>query len=213
MNPKVDNYLDNVEKWQPELELLRWIILNCGLKEDFKWKHPCYTYKGANVLLIHEFKEYCAVSFFKGVLLNDTENLLIQPTKNMQAGRQIRFVNTIEIRKVAVQIKSYIFQAIEIEILGRKVQMKDTVDFEIPNELLSIFLENPELKRAFEKLTPGRQRGYILYFSQPKQAKTRVSRITKYSDRILDGKGLNDCVCGLSKRLPNCDGSHNQREN
>jgi uncharacterized protein YdeI (YjbR/CyaY-like superfamily) len=213
MNPKVDEYMENVGKWQNELEFLRSILLDCGLSEELKWKHPCYTYKKSNIGIIHEFKEYCAISFFKGVLLNDSENILIQPTRNIQAGRQIRFTSTKEIEKLESIIKSYVFEAIEIEKAGLQVKMKETSEFQIPEELAKKFIENSEFKNAFGNLTPGRQRGYLLHFSQPKQSKTRESRIIKNIDRILKGKGLNDCICGLSKRFPNCDGSHKQLKN
>lgn len=192
MNPKVDKYISNVGKWPKELELLRKIILDCGLTEDYKWKHPCYTYQKNNILLIHEFKEYCAILFHKGVLLKDSENILVQQTENVQSARQIRFTSIKEIVKLKSTIKTYVFEAIEIEKSGLKVPMRKTSGYNMPEELQQKFRENPNFKTAFENLTPGRQRGYLLYFSQPKQSKTRESRIEKYSKAILNGKGLND---------------------
>ena len=208
MNPKVDEYLINVGKWQKELELLRSIVLDCGLSEDYKWMHPSYSYQKKNIVLLHEFKNYCAILFQKGALLKDTDGILVKMTENVQSARQIRFTSINDIEKLAATIKAYIFEAIEVEKAGLKVKMKKTSEFNMPEELKLKFKENPGFKNAFEKLTQGRQRAYLLHFSQPKQAKTRVSRISKNVERILKGKGLRDCVCGLSKRMPNCDGSH-----
>jgi uncharacterized protein YdeI (YjbR/CyaY-like superfamily) len=209
MNTKVDEYFLGQNQWQTELKLLRDIILDCGLIETYKWKHPCYQYNKHNVVIIHEFKTYCGITFFKGALLKDTEKILTQSTENMQAARQIRFKSIKQIQKQEASIRAYIYEAIEIEKAGLKVKMKATSDYEVPEELTIAFKENLELEKAFQKLTPGRQRGYLLHFSGAKQAKTRMTRINKYVDRILKGKGLNDCICGLSKRMPNCDGSHN----
>ncbi len=193
MNPKVvDRFLDRAQKWKEEMKLLRKICLDCGLTEDFKWMHPCYTLKGKNVVLIHEFKEYCALLFHKGALLKDTENILVQQTENVQAARQIRFTNIDEIITLESTIKAYIFEAIEVEKAGLEVKMKKVSEFDIPQELQQKFKEAPALKTAFKALTPGRQRGYLLYFSQAKQSKTRVSRIEKYIPKIFDGKGVND---------------------
>lgn len=208
MNPKVDEFLENVKNWQEELSLLRSLILDCNLTEDFKWKHPCYTFNKSNIVLIHGFKDYCAILFYKGALLNDPENILIQQTENVQSGRQIRFSNTQEIIDLKAAIKAYIFEAIEAEKLGLKIEAKKTEEFNVPEELTQKFNKNPEFKTAFEALTPGRQRGYLLHFSGAKQPKTREVRIEKNIKRIIDGYGLNDCTCGLSKRKPNCDGSH-----
>lgn len=213
MNQEVDNYLDNLKKWQHELTKLRHIILDCGLTEDYKWMHPCYTYNSKNILLIHEFKNYCAILFHKGVLLNDAKQILVQQTENTQSARQIRFTNISEINSLEAVIKAYIYEAIEVEKAGLQVKHKKTSEFKIPEELLEIFQQNPEFKTAFKKLTEGRQKGYLLHFSKPKQAKSRRSRIEKNTKRIFDGYGLNDCTCGLSKRKPNCDGSHKQLEN
>lgn len=192
MNPKVDIFLSKAKKWQKEFKKLRMIILNCGLTEDYKWMHPCYTLQGNNIVLIHGFKEYCAVLFFKGALLKDTDDILIQQTKNVQAARQIRFTNVQDILKLEEILKSYIFEAIEIEKAGLKVEMKKTSDYSIPEEFQNQLDKNPDLKTAFNKLTPGRQRAYIFYFSQPKRPKTRESRIEKYIENILKGKGLKD---------------------
>lgn len=208
MNPKVDAYLRNVAKWQEELEKLRKIILDCGLTEAYKWKHPCYTYQKKNIVLIHGFKEYCALLFCKGALLKDPDKILVRQTENVQFGRQIRFTRMAEIEKLETTLKTYVFEAVEAEKAGLEVKMKKTSEFNMPEELLLKFGENPGLKTAFENLTPGRQRGYLLYFSGAGQSKTRASRIERNCKRILDGKGLNDCVCGLSKKMPNCDGSH-----
>ena len=212
MNKDVDNFLSNLDKWHDELKRLREIILDCGLNEDFKWMHPCYTFNGKNIVLIHGFKDYCAILFYKGALLKDPKNILIRQTENTQSARQIRFTNVSEIQYLESTIRDYVLEAIEIEKVGLKVKMKKTSDYEVPRELDQKFTESPRLKKAFKNLTPGRQKGYLLHFSQPLQAKTRISRIEKNTERILNGKGLNDCVCGLSKRMPNCDGSHKQLE-
>lgn len=213
MNKEVNKYLNGLEKWQAELTELRKIILNCGLNEDYKWMHPSYSDNGKNIVLIHESKDYCAILFQKGVLLNDTENILVQQTENTQSARQIRFKDLSEIAKLEPIIKKYIKEAIEIEKSGLKVKKKKTTDFEIPEELEQLFEENPEFEKAFEKLTAGRQRGYLLHFDKPKQSKTKISRIENSMKRIFNGYGLKDCTCGLSKRKPNCDGSHKQLEN
>lgn len=212
MNVKVDRYLNTLEKWKDELAKLRKIILDCRLTEEFKWMHPCYTYKGKNIVLIHEFRDYCAILFYKGVLLKDSKKVLVQQTKNIQSARQIRFTSLSAIEELEITIKEYIKEAIKVEESGLKVKKKKTSDFETPKELERKFEENPEFKKAFKSLTEGRKRGYLLYFAKPKQSKTRTSRIEKSTSRILDGKGLNDCICGLSKRMPNCDGSHKQLE-
>lgn len=210
MNPAVDFYFNNAKKWQQELELLRTIVLESGLNEELKWGCPCYVYQKNNVLIIHAFKDYCALLFFKGVLLSDTNGLLIQQTENVQAGRQIRFTNLQEIEALKPVLKTYIFEAIEVEKAGLKVEMKKHEEFQISEEFQNKLAENPVLKTAFDALTPGRKRGYLLYFSAPKQAKTRESRVESSIQLILKGKGLNDCTCGLSKKMPSCDGSHKQ---
>ena len=191
-----------------ELEKLRTIVLECGLNEEFKWRNPCYTVNKSNILIIHGFKDYCALLFFNGALLKDLNGILIQQTQNVQAGRQIRFMNLKEIVEIESEIKSYIFEAIEVEKKGLKVELKKTTEFAIVEEFQRKIDEMPGLKAAFYALTPGRQRAYLLHFSAPKQSKTREARIEKFVPLILIGKGLNDCICGLSKRKPNCDGTH-----
>ncbi|MBX3000441.1 MAG: YdeI family protein [Caldilineaceae bacterium] len=190
--PQVDGYIRKNKQWQDELERLRTIVLDCGLTEEVKWKHPCYTLDGRNIVLIHEFKEYCALLFFKGALLNDPIGILIQQTENVQAGRQIRFTNVDEIVEMEHILKGYINEAIEVEKAGLSMKFKETTDFPMPQELQTKLDEIPALKTAFERLTPGRQRAYLLHFSQPKQSKTRTARVEKWMQPILDGKGLND---------------------
>ena len=196
MNPKVDFYFSKAKKWKKELEQLRMIVLDCGLSEELKWGVPCYTFQKSNIVLIHVFKEYCALLFFKGALLKDANNILIQQTENVQAARQIRFTTANggiqEIVKMKAILKAYIHEAIEVEKAGLKVPLKKTKEFGIPEEFQKKLNKTPALKTAFKALTPGRQRGYLLYFSQPKQSKTRESRIEKYTQQILNGKGLND---------------------
>ena len=192
MNPKVDFYFNKAEKWQEELEKLRIIILDCQLTEELKWGCPCYTYKNNNVVLIHSFKEYCAILFMKGALLHDTHGILIQQTENVQSARQIRFKSVQEIVEMEYLIKAYIQEAIEVEKAGLKVELKKTTEYSIPDEFQTKLNEIPFLKTAFEALTPGRQRAYLFYFSQPKQSKTREIRIEKYIPQILAGKGLDD---------------------
>ncbi|BBN99605.1 DUF1801 domain-containing protein [Sporolactobacillus terrae] len=210
LNPKVDEFLSKPSKWAECYARLRAIVLDCGLTEAFKWKHPCYTFEGKNVVLIHGFKDYCALLFHKGALLKDAHGILIQQTENVQAARQIRFTTVQEIVDLEDVIKAYILEAIAVEKAGQKVPMKKRAEVGVPEELKSKFEELPELKPAFEALTPGRQNAYIYYFSQAKRSATRASRIEKSVPRILKGKGLNDCVCGHSKKMPNCDGSHKQ---
>ena len=192
MNPKVDEYLRKAKQWQKEFKKLRMLILDCGLTEELKWGQPCYTFEKSNIVLIHGFKEYCALLFFKGALLNDPNGILIQQTENVQAARQIRFTNVREIVKMQPILKAYIYEAIEVEKAGLKVNYKKTADFKIPEEFQKKLDEIPALKTAFDALTPGRQRAYIFYFSAPKQSKTRESRVEKCMQQILNGKGLND---------------------
>lgn len=192
MNPKVDFYFNKTEKWHEELAELRTIVLDCGLTEELKWGVPCYTYQKSNVVLIHVFKEYCALLFPKGALLNDTHGILVQQTENVQAARQIRFTHVKEIIEQKDILKTTIFEAIEVEKAGLTVELKKTSEFKMPEEFQNVLDNMPELKTAFYNLTPGRQRGYLLHFSQAKQAKTRVSRIEKCMPQILEGKGLND---------------------
>jgi len=191
-NHKVDFFFDKAEKWQKEFKQLRMIILDCGLDEELKWGQACYTYQGNNIVLIHGFKEYCALLFFKGALMSDTDNILIQQTENVQSARQVRFTDVKQIAEMKATLKACIYEAIEVEKAGLKVKLKKTSDYKIPDELKNKFDKKPALEKAFKALTPGRQRAYIFYFSQPKQSKTRESRIEKYMQQIFDGKGLND---------------------
>jgi len=191
-NPKVEFYFSKAKTWQEELEQLRMIVLDCGLTEELKWGVPCYTFQKSNIVLIHVFKEYCALLFFKGALLNDPNGILIRQTANVQAARQIRFTNIREIVKMAPILKAYTYEAIEVERAGEKVKLKKTTEYVIPEEFQKKLNKNRTLKTAFNALTPGRQRGYILYFSAPKQSKTRESRVEKYMQQILDGRGLDD---------------------
>jgi uncharacterized protein YdeI (YjbR/CyaY-like superfamily) len=191
MNPKVDNFLGKSKKWQAEIEKLRMIILDCQLTEELKWGKPCYTFQKSNVVIIQAFKEYCALMFCKGALLNDPNGILKKPGENTQAARQIRFINLREIVEMEPILKAYICEAIEVEKAGLKVDFKKNPE-PIPEEFLNELDEIPSLKTAFDALTPGRQRAYILYFSAPKQSKTRESRVEKCMQQILNGKGLND---------------------
>lgn len=192
MNPKVDAFLSRAEKWQEELTRLRNIVAECQLNEELKWGVPCYTFQNSNVVLIHAFKDYCAILFFKGVLLQDAHKILIQQTKNVQAARQMRFTNLKEIIDLAPMIKTYIAEGMEVEKAGLKVDFKAPADFELVEEFEKKLNKFPALKTAFEKLTPGRKRAYLLHFSAPKQAKTREARIEKCIPQILNVKGLND---------------------
>lgn len=192
LNPDVDAFISKAKKWKEHYKKLRTIILGCDLKEEFKWMHPCYTFQEKNIILIHGFKEYCAVLFHKGVLLKDPQNILVIQTENVQAGRQIRFTMVQEIIDLEPTLKDYIHEAIEVEKAGLKVKMKKTSDYVVPEEFQIKLDENSALKKAFEALTPGRQRSYLFYFAQPKQPKTRKSRVEKYIPHILNGKGLND---------------------
>ena len=192
MNPKVDAFLNRAKRWQREFEKLRGIVLACGLTEELKWGQPCYTFQNKNIVLIHGFKEYCALLFFKGVLLSDAKRILIQQTPNVQAGRQIRFTKVREIAQMERILKEYVFEAVEVEKAGLKVKHKKTSDFKIPEEFQDKLRTTPALKTAFDALTPGRQRAYLFYFSQAKQSRTRASRVEKYVQQILNGKGLND---------------------
>jgi len=192
MNPKVDFYFEKEKKWGEEMALLRTIALDCDLKEELKWGCPCYTLREKNIVLIHGFKEYCAFLFFKGALMQDPENILIQQTEHVQAARQVRFTNLGEIEELTGELKAYIREAIRVEKAGLQVAYKKTSEFEVPEEFQIKLDGDPDLSTAFKALTPGRQRAYLYYFSQPKLAKTRQSRVEKYIGRILDGKGMND---------------------
>lgn len=210
MNPEVDAILKNSDKWSEEMFLLREIALECGVTEEVKWKQACYTHNNKNLFIIGGFKDYCALNIFKGSLLKDEANILVSPGENSQSSMQWRFTNCKTIEAYRDLIKQYIFELIEIEKAGIKVKFRALEDYEVPEELSEFFASDPAFESAFTNLTPGRQKGYLLFFNAAKQSKTRTTRIQKYYDRILDGKGINDCVCGKSKRMPNCDGSHNR---
>lgn len=192
MNPKVDWYFAKPQRWQEEIKKLRSVVLGCDLVEELKWGCPCYTFQKNNIVLIHVFKEYCALLFFKGALLKDPKGILIQQTENVQAARQIRFTGIQEITKLEKTLKSYVYQAVEAEEKGLKVTLKKTREFPMAEEFRKKLAKNRALKTAFEALTPGRQRGYLLYFSSAKQSKTREARVEKCMPQILDGKGLED---------------------
>ena len=191
-NPKVDWFFDKDTQWQKEYQKLRKIILSCGLIEELKWGCPCYTFDNSNIVLIHGFKDYCAILFFKGALLADPDGILIQQTDNVQSARQVRFTNVQQIVKMERALKAYVYEAIEVERAGLQVKYKKTEDFKFPEEFQTKLDKIPALKTAFDALTPGRQRAYIFYFSQAKQAKTRAARVEKYLKQILAGKGLDD---------------------
>ena len=208
MNLQVDEYLERLQKWSEELEALRSIVLECMLTENIKWGVPCYTYQDTNMLILGSFKEYCCISFFKGVLMSDPHGILTSPGENSQSVRMVKFTNLQEIIKLKPVLKEYIFEAIEVENMGLKVETKKLSDLVFAEELIQVLSQDAVFKTAFEALTPGRQRAYNLFFTAAKQPSTRISRIEKYRQQILNGKGINDCTCGLSKRMPTCDGSH-----
>ena len=206
LNPKVDNYLAEgcgrcplvgtpackVNTWRAELGKLREIVLETGLTEELKWKQPCYTFEGKNIVLVAAFKEYCVLAFFKGALMKDPEGILVAPTENLQSGRQIRFTDMQQIVAQEAVLKTYVAEAVAVELSGAKIKSKKTEDFDVPDELLKKFEEDPVFEAAFEALTPGRQRGYLLYFSSAKQSATRTSRIEKAASKIFEGKGWNE---------------------
>ncbi len=208
MLSKVDGFIESASKWQDEMRLLRSIILSCGLTEEYKWSQPCFTHLGKNILIVSSFKKYAFISFFKGSLIKDETTILIAPGENSNSARIIPFTSVSQIKCFENIIREYVFQAIEIEKKGMVVKTRKIQEFEFPEELIEKFEGSPSLKKAFLSLTQGRQRGYLIYFSQAKQSETRLKRIEKYEERILMGKGIRDCVCGHSKRMPNCDGSH-----
>lgn len=210
MNPSVDEFLEKTNRWQAELTALRNMMLDCQLIETLKWGQPCYMFNKSNVIILGNFKESCIVSFIKGSLLSDTEKLLQKPGENTQGGRVLRFHSLQDIINNESIIKAYVFEAIEVEKAGLKIAPRDTSTEQVISELLQRFEENPNLKKAFESLTLGRQRAYNMFFEAAKQSTTRLNRIDSYTERILNKKGINDCVCGLSKRMPRCDGSHKQ---
>ena len=208
MIPQVDEYLHRLQKWSEELQLLRAIVLECMLIETIKWGVPCYTFQDSNILLLGSFKEFCSISFFKGILLSDPHGILTSPGENSQSVKMVKFTNLQEIVKLKPILKEYIYEAIEVENMGLKVETKKLSDLVFAEELIQVLSQDSIFKSAFESLTPGRQRAYNLFFTAAKQPSTRISRIEKYRQQILNGKGINDCTCGLSKRMPTCDGSH-----
>lgn len=208
MHPDVDQFLEKETRWKQELIALREIILETGLTEDYKWRQPCYTQEGVNILILGSFKASCMLSFFKGVLLKDPSQLLEFAGENSQTAKLIRFTSISEIERLKPLILSYIKEAIMLEMMGVKVQKNESANPLVPIELNQTWDSNPEFKHAFQSLTPGRQRAYLMFFTAAKQSATRMDRIQKYIPRILEGKGINDCTCGLSKRMPGCDGSH-----
>jgi len=209
-NPLVDEYFKTHTNWLDIKIKLRKILLTSELTEEYKWKQPCYSFDNKNLFIIGGFKDYCALSFFKGVLLNDPKKILIQQGQNTQSARILKFTTTKQVDDLEKQIKVWINESIELSKQGIKAEFKKPDELEIPIELQVIFDQEPEFKEAFFKLTPGRQRGYILFFTGAKQSKTVTARIEKNIDRILDGYGFHDCTCGLTKKKPNCDGSHKQ---
>ncbi|MEY4097238.1 MAG: hypothetical protein RL170_82 [Bacteroidota bacterium] len=209
MNIKVGSYISKLKTWKAEMEALRAILHAFPLTEELKWGKPCYAFENSNIIIIQGFKEYCGLLFFKGALLKDVKGLLVKPGENTQGGRLIKFKTIQEITKMKASIKSYIKEAIEVEKLGLKIEPMEK-ELVLPDELLAIFKKNATFKKAFNALTPGRQRAYNMFFTAAKQATTRETRIEKYKKQILDGKGINDCTCGLSQKMPYCDGSHRQ---
>ena len=207
---EVDQFLEKMTQWKPELTRLRELVLECGLEETLKWGQPCYTHKKANVLLLGNFKGFCTISFFKGVLLKDPAGILDKPGENSRIVRIVKFTELREITDRWDVLKSYVFEAIEIENKGLKVEKEEENTQNFVSELQNRLSADQRFAAAFMALTPGRQRAYNIYFSGAKQASTRVARIDRYTDRILQGFGFHDCVCGLSKKMPRCDGSHKQ---
>lgn len=212
MNPEVETYFDKAIAWKSELYKLRELLLECGLTEDYKWRNPCYTDNGKNIALLAYFKDFCSISFLKGALLADSEKILQEVGPNTRSAKYLSFTSLEEIIEKETIVKAYIKETIAIERKGLKVDYSKNSELEFPTELLEKFNANPDFKTAFTSLTKGRQRGYLLHFTAAKQSQTRTARIEKYEQRIFNGKGMLDCVCGLSKRMPNCDGSHKQLE-
>jgi uncharacterized protein YdeI (YjbR/CyaY-like superfamily) len=208
MNPEVDALMSNATKWQAEMRQLRALLLDCALEEEYKWKQATYCYKGNNIVILHSFNDYCGLGFFKGSLLSDEYNYLMKQGENTQGTRVMRFASLQEVIEKEAAVKAYIFEAIEVENAGLRVDYSANKELVFPEELHNIWATNAPFKAAFEALTIGRQRAYNLFFTAPKQSKTIVTRIEKYIPRIMSGKGINDCTCGHSKRMPNCDGSH-----
>ncbi len=210
MNPNVDQYIESHPQWQKVLTQLRKLVLGTKLTEQWKWKAPCYTLDGKNVVMIAAFKNDCVLSFFKGPLLKDPDNLLTAPGENSRTFRVVRFTEAKQVTQQKSQLRFLIQQAIEVERSGQKIEPAGGPG-ELPAELTAKLQEDPKLKQAFEALTPGRQRAYVMHFAAAKQSKTRTARIEKFTPRILSGKGMNDCVCGLTKKPPGCDGSHSKQ--
>lgn len=210
MTIEVNQFFESVRLGKEALLLLRKLLNQTKLAEEYKWKQPCYTYQGKNVIILSGLKDHVVISFFKGALLTDKENLLEKPGDHTQSARIIRFYTLDEVKRLTPQIKAFIKEAIEIEESGKKLEKEESVKIEIPNELIDQFKKDKQFEKAYQHLTPGRQRAYLMFFTAAKQTETRTARIEKYKERILNGFGFNDCVCGLSKRMPNCDGSHKQ---
>ncbi|MAT15918.1 MAG: hypothetical protein CMJ46_11695 [Planctomyces sp.] len=208
-HPQVDEYFQNLKLWKDELSLLRRILLTTPLTEDFKWRSPCYTHGKGNILILASLRDCCTVGFFKGALLKDPEGVLTRSGENSRSARVIRFTSLCEISELEPTLRAYIEEAIENEEAGRKIDFSDDREMDYPAEFEEELDQQPALRTAFDALTPGRQRAYLIFFSGAKQSSTRKARVQKYVSRILDGKGINDCTCGLSQRLPQCDGSHN----
>ena len=208
MKSPVEQYIQKAKNWQDEMTLLRNILLECNLTEVIKWGKPCYTSNDKNIVIIQDFKNHCDLGFFNGASLTDLKQLLVKAGEHTQSGRQLRFDDLEDIKKKKALIKAYVKEAIENEKKGIKITVEDIPAIEPVNELNIIFKKNKPFEKAFNKLTPGRQRAYHMFFAAAKQSETRISRIEKFIPRILDGKGMNDCTCGLSKRMPTCDGSH-----
>jgi len=212
MRSPVDVFFATAKQWKDELSTLRTILLDCNLTEELKWGKPCYMSEGKNIIFLQPFKGYCALGFFNGALLKDDKQILVKPGENTQAGRQIRFTQLQEIIKMRATLKSYINEAINVEKAGLKVEPISSTEIILPDELKHEMANNSAFKKAFSALTPGRQRAYVMFFSAAKQPTTRVTRIQKYRNQILEGKGINDCTCGLSKKMPYCDGSHKYKQ-
>ena len=208
MKTGIDQFFDTLKSGKEALQLLRKILQETDLVEEFKWKQPCYTHNGKNVIILAALKDHVVISFFKGAILTDKESLLEKAGEHSQSARIIRFYSLDEVKKASTTIKAFIKQAIKIEETGKKIEKDESFFIEKPLELVEQFNKDKQFDKAFHQLTPGRQRAYLMFFTAAKQTETRTSRIEKYKDRILKGFGLNDCVCGLSKRMPNCDGSH-----
>lgn len=208
---QLNEYFEQAEQWQAEQKALRKLLRASGLTESYKWKQPCYVHStGQNVAIIAPFKNECRLGFFKGALLKDTHNMLHSPGKNSQSSRELRFTSVAQIKEQQEAIEQYIQQAIAVEDEGKQVEMKATADYEVPAELSDIFGQNQAFKDAFDALTPGRQRGYLLHFGGAKKSETRTARIENSMDKIFAGKGMQDCICGKSKKYPRCDGSHSK---